>query len=259
MSNYTKEQIENGTLSAKDILLSWTSGQGATGKEPAKYNHVKDGAINNIPVNVSLMTAIAEMFVVKSRPSDKFYDALRAGYLSINHLDEYKTALVKKEPLVGHYLTSRDYLESCFALLPELEKPSFEAILDSLKDYKASMAKTELQSIIENVIDLCTIKAYTTNDLTEEQRAKYNDLVEKETAIAGATNALSLYLEDIKPIAETTIQGRFYPERGQGAELVKLLEQEGYSILVNTPVPAKLDSNFNTVEAAYVLMSIKVI
>jgi hypothetical protein len=259
MTNYTKEQIESGTLSAKEILLSWTSGQGATGKEPTKYSHVKTGAINNIPVKLDLMTALAEMFVVKSRPTDKFFEALSKGYLSINHLDEYKEAKPAVKPLVGHYLTAAEYLQSCYALLPALPMPSYEAIAELLQTATMKQDKQFLFSTIQEAIALCTPQSYTTANLTAEQLAKYTDLTVKEEALASASSALGVYLEDIKPINDTTLQGKFYPERGTGALLNQLIAEEKYKILVTTPVPAKLDESFNVIESGYILFSIQVI
>lgn len=259
MTTYTKEQIEAGTLSAKEILDSWTSGQGSTNSMMNRFNHVKDGAINNIPVNTSLLTAIAEMFVVKSKPSESFYEALRSGYLSKNHLDEYKDVKPVAKPLVGHYLTAAEYLKSCYDLLPALPIPTFEDILSSLDGYKASMDKTELVQIIENVISLCTPKSYTVDNLTSDQLAKYDDLIKKEGALSQATNALSVYLEDIKPVSDTILQGKFRPEQGTGALLNQLIAEEKYKILVTTPVPAKLDESFTIIETSYILFSIQVI
>jgi hypothetical protein len=259
MTTYTKDQIEAGTLSARELLDSWTSGQGATGKEPAKYAHVKTGAINNITVNLDLMTAIAEMFVVKSRPTDKFYEALRAGYLSINHLDEYKEVKPVAKPLVGHYLTAAEYLQNCYDLLPVLPVPTFTDIQGVLATFKPSMNKTELVALIENVQTLCTLKEYTIADLTSEQNTKYIDLEMKEESLRIASNVLATYMEDIKPANDTTLQGKFYPERGTGALLNQLITEEGYKILVTTPVPAKLDASFNVVEPGYILFSIQVI
>lgn len=258
MTIYTKTQIESGSLSAIEILNSWTSGQGATGKEPTKYAHVKNGAINNIPVNVSLMTAIAEMFVVRSSLSDKFYEALKAGYLSINHFDEYKEETKKKEPLVGHYLTASEYLQSCYDLLPALPVPTFDDILTAL-DYKPAMNKTELLIVLDVIKAICTPKVYATSDLTSEQWDKYQDLLNKETALASASSALGVYLEDIKPISDTTLQGKFRPELGTGALLNQLITEGKYKILVTTPVPAKLDASFAIVESGYILFSIQVI
>jgi hypothetical protein len=261
MSNYTKNQIESDALSAKDLLLSWTSGAGATGKTPALYDHVKTGEINNIPVSVELLTALAEMYTVKGKCSERFYEAIKYGYLSPNHFDEYKETSLAQKPLEGHYLTAVEYMQSCFAMLPELPKPSIEDVLAHFVDYKSSMTKPELQTLIEGVIKICTVRSYGLSDLTDTQFAKYNDLVKKENAMATALFSLSTYMDDIKPIAgsDCSVQGKFFPERGHGEELNRLLTEEKYTILVTTSIPAKLDSSFNIVESGYILFSIKVI
>jgi hypothetical protein len=261
MSNYTKNQIESDALSAKDLLLSWTSGAGATGKTPALYEHVKTGSINNIPVSVELLTALAEMYTVKGKCSESFYKALKNGYLSPNHFDEYKETTVAQKPLEGHYLTAEEYMQSCFAMLPELSKPPIEDVLAHFADYKPSMTKPELQTLIEGVIKICTVRQYGLSDLTDTQLAKYTDLSKKEKAISTASALLSVYMDDIKPVvgSDCAVQGKFFPERGHGEELNRLLTEEKYTILVTTSVPTKLDSSFNIIEPGYILFSIKVV
>ena len=258
MSTYTKNQIESGTLSAKEILASWTSGWGATGKMAPAFDHVKIGAINNIPVSIDLLTALAEMFIVKSKATSKFYDAIRAGYLSPNHMDEFKEVKAKT-PLVGHYLTAEAYLESCFDMLPALPVPTLDDILTKLSTFKPSMNKTELVALIEEVQALCKPACYTVYDLTAEQLDKYNDLLAKEESINTAINILYPYLEEIKAINDTTIQGIFRPESGHGEALSRLINEEKYKILVTTPVPAELDASFNIVEPGHILFSIQVV
>ena len=81
---------------------------------------------------------------------------------------------------------------------------------------------------------------------------------QEEQALAMATSVLSPYLDDIKAVSDTSLQGRFYPERGQGSELLTLIDQEKWSILVNTPVPAKLEG-LSIVEPGYNLISIQVV
>ena len=259
MSTYTKNQIETNALSAKEILASWTSGWGATGKMAPAFDHVKTGAINNIPVSLDLLTALAEMFIVKSKASTKFYDAIKSGYLSPNHMDEYKAEVKAKTPLVGHYLTADDYLTSCFDLLPALPVPTLDDILTKLEGFKPSMNKTELVALIEEVQSLCTPKGYTVGDLTAEQLAKYNDLVLKEESINDAISILSPYLEGIKAINDTTIQGIFRPEAGHGETLSRLINEEKYEILATTPIPAELDTSFNIIEPSYIHFFIRVV
>ena len=259
MTIYTKNQIETNALSAKEILASWTSGWGATGKMAPAFDHVKTGAINNIPVSLDLLTALAEMFIVKSKASTKFYDAIRAGYLSPNHMDEYKEEVKAKTPLVGHYLTADDYLTSCFDMLPALPVPTLDDILTKLSTFKPSMNKTELVALIEEVQALCKPACYTDYDLTAEQLDKYNDLLAKEESINTAINILYPYLEELKAVNDTTVQGIFRPEHGHGETLSRLVSEEKYKIIVTTPIPAKLDTSFNIIEAGYILFSIQVV
>ncbi|MFA5163933.1 MAG: hypothetical protein WC441_05460 [Patescibacteria group bacterium] len=259
MTIYTKNQIETASLNAREILASWTSGQGATGKMSPAFDHVKTGAINNIPVSVDLLTALAEMYIVKSKATSKFYDAIKAGYLSPNHMDEYKEEVKAKTPLVGHYLTADEYLTSCFDMLPALHVPTFDDILTKLSTFKPSMNKTELVALIEAIQALCKPACYTVYDLTVEQLDKYNDLLAKEESINTAINILYPYLEEIKAINDTTIQGIFRPEAGHGETLSRLITEENYKILVTTPVNTKLDASFNVVEPGYILFSIQVV
>lgn len=255
MTIYTKEQIENGTLSAQDLLLSFTTGNSATAKNPLLTKNIHNGAIQGKPVSLAVLTAFCESIAVKS---PEMLAAIHAGYISPRHKMQYETTKAASKPLAGHYQTAAEYLESCFAMLPELSEPDYITAITWLVDIKDSMTKAEILAIIREIILLVQVKEYTVNDLTSEQSAKYFDLVHKEQALAMATSVLSMYLDNIKPVSDTSLQGRFYPERGQGQELLTLIDQEKWSILVNTPVPAKLDG-LTISEPGYNLISIQVI
>ena len=251
MTTYTKESIP--ALAAKDLLLSWTSGTGATGKTPERFNHVKTGALKNVSVTLDQLTAIAEMLADKAKLPASSLEAFKQGFLSDKHVCEYMKS--KAPVLEGHYLTAAQYLESCFDLLPEKATPSFEDILAVLNGFKPStMSKADLVDLITKVVDLCTVEEYTVNDLSTEQQAKYNDLVAKETALSHATQALSPYLEDIVPVAkvDNSIAGKFYPSNGRGKEFSKLIEEEGYTVVDMKQSP-ELDDDFKPVYTLFVL------
>jgi hypothetical protein len=258
MNTYTKAQIEYSSLNAKELLLSWTSGQGATGKTPELYTHVKSGAIRNQPVSVALLTALAEMYLTKSKVGDATIKAIGQGYLSINHLDEYKEETKVEKALPGHYLTASEYLQSCFDKLPSLEQPSLEDVLNILHQADIKKDKQFLMSTILEAIDAGKPKEYSYFDLSAEQQEKYNELQTKEMALNNARANLESILTEITFTSDTTVKGRFYPSPSKGVMLKEILDSTGYEILVSSPVAAKLDDTFNIVEDGYVLMTIKV-
>lgn len=259
MTTYTKEQIEAGTLSAQELLLSWTSGQGSTGLTPKAWEHVKTGAVRNVPVSIALLTALVEMFAKRTKAPDSFFEAVAKGYLSDNHLQEYKEVKAKTKSLEGHVRTAEEYLTGCLAELPELPTFTPEAVLTILDTYSASMNKTELVSLITAIKEVCIVRVYTVEDIPTDKQDVYYTILNKEKRLSQAMAELGLYLDDVKEVKnrDNAIQGRLYTSRNIGAEFNKLLIQEGYNIELTTPVPAKFDANFNQTEEGFILFTIK--
>lgn len=223
---YTKDQIK--TLSAKDLLLSWTSGQGATGKTPDAFAHVKAGAINNTPVSIDYLTALAEMLISKSNLSQSFFDAMAKGYLSKNHFDQYESGDNKKStvPLPGHYMDSEQFLINSYK-----EFISFEKMLDCLLAINDSMSKDDI---------ITSIKACLT--LPGERMAAIQVLRDKEESLYIARVDLSTYLDNVTIVNEKTLRGMVSPslDEVQRGDLGKLLSQSFKTYQINA-VNAQLD------------------
>jgi hypothetical protein len=257
MTTYTKNQIESGELNAQELLLSFSTGNNAATKTPSLCKGVHNGAIQGKPVSIAVLTAYAEFMAAKSA---ELAEALQSGYIAPRHKMQYAVAQVEK-PLEGHVMTAAEWRESCIDKLPPLPEPDYishAALIDTITE---SMTKAQIWTIVCEAKALVDVKRYSISDLTTEQIDKYHDLLNKERAIEDATIALSVYLDDVKPVKESDcmIQGKFNPPSGTGELFDRLLTEEKYTIIRQTSVNAVVDSKYNVVEPGYILFSIKVI
>jgi hypothetical protein len=192
--------------------------------------------------------------------SKELAEALQSGYIAPRHKMQYAIAQDSK-PLEGHFMTSAQWLQSCIDMLPSLPSPDYEghaALIETISD---SMTKTQILDTIDKAKALVNVKYYTIADCTFAQSEKYYDLLEKETIIDTAKHALSTYLDDVKPVkgSDSMVQGKYYMSRGTMPLLRLMMEQEGWTVVVDTPVPTKIDVDYNVIEEEHRLFSIKVI
>ena len=126
---------------------------------------------------------------------------------------------------------------------------------------RETMTKAEQWEIIQKALALVNVRTYSIYDCSRAAIEKYEELISKETAVSEATSLLSVYLDNIEPVkgSDCMVSGRLYPERGQGGEFNLLCEQEKWKIQPPKDISAVLDKNWNIVEPAYKLMTIKVI
>jgi len=265
MSNYTKNQIESGHLSAFELADSWTSGQGNPDVNyPDSKRAVKQFLQTNV-IDPNVLQARGILELIRTGLTDKFKTALLAGYAGgPNHYEQYnKKVTVQSKPLEGHVMTSNEWLQSCFDKLPPLPEPDYITASNKINAITESMTKAQIWAAIVEIQYLINVKHYTTHDLPVDQVDKYYDLFNKEIAIDEATSALSVYLDDIKPIkgSDNSIQGKYFRERGTITLLNQMLSEEGWKILVSTPMPTTyIDTTYTEVkEGEHILFSIKVI
>ena len=144
-------------LTAKELLLDWVSGQGASGKTPETWEHVKDGMLHGKSVSLSLLTAVAEMRCTGTPVS--FDTAIERGYLSSNHQTQHEGGRSKTDQAdvlvtTKAVLTSEEYLTNAIKL--GLDNKNLTAISDAvLEFYKLTdkTTKADLVALLTQVID----------------------------------------------------------------------------------------------------------
>ena len=165
-------------LSAKELLLDWVSGQGATGKTPDTWEHVEDGKLHGKTVSLAILTAIAEMKTVGSVIS--FDSSIDRGYLSKNHLDQHETSTKApaNNPLVSTKvnLTSSQLWDNYIKL--GIDSKNFETISQAVEDFynvTDKTTKSDLMALLQTFTDCflnpVQLDVFNVKRIDEEQAA----------------------------------------------------------------------------------------
>jgi len=256
MNKYTKEQIENIELSPMELVESWTSGQGnPAANYPDNLKEVKTFLATNA-VSPVVLQARGIIHLIGKNFTQSTKDALLKGYAGgPRHVEQYnKTPNAKgKSPLIGHVMTSGEWLESCIDKLPEIPAPDYQGacvLMDTITD---SMTKTQIMEILNQARVLTNVKMYTITDCTGEQQDKYYDLLRRETLIAEAIALVSPYLTEVHAISDDSIAGNYSLTSPFGAEFNRLVSEEKW---IKTDGKAVVDT---TTYSSYVPVTIQVV
>jgi hypothetical protein len=240
MTQYTKQQIENNMLNAGDLLMSWSSGQGAPAKSPDTFNESSDDTVKGVTVTTAQAIALARLYAVNK--SQSFVTALAQGYLSANHQSQYVNNDSKKtstpstpvKPLVGHYKTAADF-----------EQDSIEEFCNIVHAYNLlsrvtdSWTKKDILAVIAEAFEL-----------PQARREAIAEAYRKEYAVQAAQNELYPYLHDIKTVSDKQLSGKIRAELGAAERLVLNDILKGYQVDLIFNAPPKMDGIFE-VDAGY--------
>ena len=218
------------TLTAYEVLTDWTSGQGATGKTPATWEHVVDGQLHGKAVSIALLTAIAEMKTVGTVIS--FDEAIERGYLSKNHQDQHEVG--GKTPARNNTLvvtkvniTANQYKVNCIKL--GLDNKNIESIvdlLDAITSISSSTTKSDLIGLLDSFKSLF---------LNQEQEQVFKVKFEDERVAAIKFEALS---SNSFSNIRTLSSGAYVACLGlEDLSNVGLLSILGYAMTATVPLP----------------------
>jgi hypothetical protein len=187
----TNVDVDVKALSAKSLLLDWTSGQGATGKNPENFEHADNVlhdeiiSVLNTDISISLAQALIEQKFAGALPS--MLEAWKNGYISPNHASQHKTGNITTKSNATFVsskaiLTSEQYLTNCIKL--GLDTKNTADILDIVEGFYAltdKSTKADLHFLLARVVHIfCSQEQYEvyTTKLSNEEAAtrKFSNL-----------------------------------------------------------------------------------
>lgn len=162
----------------------------------------------------------------KPEQQEKLFVAFNNGQLSLHHRD----GQTETKPLLGHVLTSEQYLHNNFKLTANAE--NIEQIYNLISDIKTSITKTDLLTIAES------IKAII---LPEKSEQTYLEMVRKEEENKIKFAALETLITDIVSSGNLTTGSVAVADI---SEAIDLLTKNGFELTTQPALDMTTMTNF---------------